>query len=145
MYHYQECGLRNIWLANGYEIHETPYGPGVSIQDVQGLHRAIGHRIVTKGGKLTGAELRFLRTELGLSQAKLAFLMGNEAQTVALWEKKGSQPQLADRFIRAIYSEKADGNVDIVQMIEQLVDSDIVNDEGRVTLEQDHGSWKVAA
>ena len=30
MYHYRECGLRNVWLANGFEQHETPYGPGVA-------------------------------------------------------------------------------------------------------------------
>ena len=26
MYHYTDGGLRNVWLANGYEIKKTPYG-----------------------------------------------------------------------------------------------------------------------
>jgi DNA-binding transcriptional regulator YiaG len=145
MYHYRECGLRNVWLANGYEVRETPYGKGISINDIPGLHRAIGRSLICKGGKLTGTELRFLRTELGLSQAKLAEALGNEAQTVALWEKKGSQPRMADRFVRALYREQMEGNAHIMQMLERLIDSDVDQDEERLTMQQDHGAWKVAA
>lgn len=145
MYHYRECGLRNVWLANGYEEHETPYGPGISIHDVEGLHRELGRGLVAKIGKLTGAELRFLRQEMGLSQAKLAIMLGNEAQTVAIWEKRGTQPKMADRFIRALYSEKLDGNAHITAMIERMIDSDIAETDTRLTMEQDHGAWKLAA
>ena len=66
MYHYRESGLRNVWLANGYAEQETPYGPGLAIDDLAGLHHAIARGLVAKGGKLTGAELRFLRLEMGL-------------------------------------------------------------------------------
>jgi putative transcriptional regulator len=145
MYHYRECGLRNVWLANGYDEHETPYGPGIAIHDLTGLHRAIAHGLVTKNGKLTGAELRFLRQEMGLSQAKLAAMLGNEAQTIALWEKRSSQPNIADRFIRAIYRELNEGNAHIQDMIDRLIDADLEEGEGRITLEQDRGGWKVAA
>ncbi len=145
MLHYRECGLRNVWLANGFVEHATPYGPGVAIDDLAGLHRAIAHGLVNKGGKLTGTELRFLRQEMGLSQAKLATMLGNEAQTVALWEKRGGQPKIADRFIRAIYRELNEGNAKIRDMIERLVDSDLDEGDARITLEQDGRGWKVAA
>ncbi|MBM3451491.1 MAG: helix-turn-helix domain-containing protein, partial [Armatimonadetes bacterium] len=39
--------------------------------------------------RLTGAELRFLRRELNLSQRRLAELLGVEEQTVSLWELRG--------------------------------------------------------
>ena len=145
MYHYRECGLRNVWLANGFDEQDTPYGSGISIGDLEGLHRAIAHGLVNKGGKLTGTELRFLRQEMGLSQAKLATMLGNEAQTVALWEKRGGQPKIADRFIRAIYRELNEGNAQIRDMIERLVDSDLDLGDVRITLEQDSGGWKFAA
>lgn len=145
MYHYRECGLRNVWLANGFEEHDTPYGEGVAIHDLEGLHRTIAHGLVGKGGKLTGAELRFLRQEMDMSQAKLAAMLGNEAQTVALWEKRGGQPKIADRFIRAIYRELNEGNAQIRAMIERLVDSDIEEADARLTLEQDDGGWRLAA
>lgn len=145
MLHYRECGLRNVWLANGFVEHATPYGPGVAIDDLAGLHRAIAHGLVNKGGKLTGTELRFLRQEMGLSQAKLATMLGNEAQTVALWEKRGGQPKIADRFIRAIYRELNEGNAKIRDMIERLVDCDLDEADARITLEQDGRGWKLAA
>ncbi len=145
MYHYRESGLRNVWLANGYDEHDTAYGPGIAIHDAEGLHKAIARGLIAKGGKLTGTELRFLRQEMGLSQAKLATMLGNEAQTVALWEKRGSQPKVADRFIRAIYREQNEGNAHIREMIERLVDSDLENGEARITLQQDSGGWKLAA
>ena len=145
MYHYRESGLRNVWLANGYAEHDTPYGPGIAFDDAEGLHRAIARGLVAKGGKLTGAELRFLRREMGLSQARLAGLLGNEAQTVALWEKRGTQPKLADRFIRAIWREQHEGNAQIMQMIERLVDADVPEGEERLTLRQGDGGWRLAA
>ncbi|HQV03846.1 MULTISPECIES: hypothetical protein [unclassified Novosphingobium] len=145
MYHYRECGLRNVWLANGFDQHETPYGPGIAIHDLPGLHRAIARGLISKGGKLTGSELRFLRHEMDLSQARLASLLGNEAQTVALWEKRGTQPKIADRFIRALWREQDQGNAQIRAMIERLVDTDAGEGEARIVAEQDDGGWKVAA
>jgi putative transcriptional regulator len=145
MYHYRESGLRNVWLANGYDQHETAYGPGIAIHDLDGLHHALARGLVAKGGKLTGAELRFLRLEMGLSQAKLATMLGNEAQTVALWEKRGSQPKVADRFIRAIYREQDEGNAQIREMIDRMVDSDATDNDARITLEQGGDGWKLAA
>ena len=37
MYHYQGCGLPNVFLQNGYELVETPYGQGVTIHDLDFL------------------------------------------------------------------------------------------------------------
>jgi putative transcriptional regulator len=145
MYHYQECGLRNVWLVNGYDMHTTPYGDGVSIHDIKGLHRAIGRGLVNKAPKLTGSELRFLRKEMGLSQSKLALILGNEDQTVALWEKRGTQPKIADRFVRALYREFDEGNAHIRDMIDLLVDADREEREERINFVQGSHGWKVAA
>ena len=41
-YRYTACGLDDVYLVNGYEIHRTPEGEGVSVNDVDGLHLAIG-------------------------------------------------------------------------------------------------------
>lgn len=144
MYHYRESGLRNIWLANGYDNHHTPYGKGISIHNVEGLHRAIGMMLIAKGGRLTGAEIRFLRTELELSQAKLANLIGNDSQSVALWEKKGRAPKWADRFIRALYREQAEGNAKIMEILERLADTDIDDTAPEKTVFEETGKGWLA-
>ncbi|MGE0558064.1 MAG: helix-turn-helix domain-containing protein [Burkholderiales bacterium] len=127
MLKYTGCGLRNVWLQNGYKKKKTPYGEAVAIQDVEGLHQALAKTIALKPS-LTGSEFRFIRKELDLSQAALARMLGCEAQTIALWEKnKVRVPKLADRMLRLIYREHAEGNVKIREIIDRENDMDRKN------------------
>ncbi|MEI7457602.1 MAG: hypothetical protein WCK93_12860 [Nitrosomonadales bacterium] len=143
-YHYLESGLPNIWLANGFTVHKTEYGEGVSIDDVEGLHKAIGLDLAERKPRLTGAEFRFLRKELGLSQAKLAKLWGYESQAIALWEKRGRVPVIADRFIRVYSLEVKKGNVKMSKLIETLNDMD-TREDARLIFEDTARGWKAKA
>ena len=142
-YHYTESGLRNIWLQSGFAIVETNYGQGVSIHDVEGLHRAIGEALARKS-RLTGAELRFLRKEMDLSQRALGNLLGTTDQAVAKWEKTGRVPKTADRMVRLIYLEHVGGNVPIRQTIERINDTDRADHE-RMTATDSETGWRIAA
>jgi DNA-binding transcriptional regulator YiaG len=144
MYHYTESGLRNIWLVNGVEERDTPYGKAVAIRDVKGLHHEICRRLIAYKPHLSGAEFRFIRKELDLSQAGLAEILGNDAQSIALWERKGRVPVWADRFIRALYREHADGNAKIVELVDRLKQIDEAEHE-RVTFERTGKGWKAKA
>ena len=139
-YHYTECGLRNVWLANGFAIRKTNYGEGVSIHDVDGLHRAIGRALANKP-RLTGSEIRFLRKEMSLSQRGLGELLGVADQSVALWEKKGRLPKTADRLLRLIYVEHDNGNTPIVSFIKKVNDLDQMDNE-QIIAEEARGGWK---
>lgn len=142
-YHYTESGLQNVWLENGFAIHETPYGKGVSIHDVAGLHRVIG-RALARLPRLTGAQVRFLRKELGLSQKVLAALLGTSEQNVSLWERRGRMPRGNDRLMRLLYLEQTDGNVKIREIIDRLngLDNEAA---ARLMLEERNGRWREAA
>ena len=135
MYEFKDAGLKDVWLANGYVIKKTPYGEAATIEDVPGLTRVICATLVKKPGRLTGAELRYLRLHLRLSQKSLAKLFGNTEQAVALWEKNGRVPLWADKLLRLLWSEKKDGNetikrvMDRLNVIERLVSSRIVVSE----------------
>ncbi|HEY7803935.1 MAG TPA: hypothetical protein VIC30_05820 [Orrella sp.] len=88
MYHYTDGGLRNVWLANGYEIKQTPYGEGVVFHNLDGLTRCICLALTRKPSKLTGAEFRYIRSAgMLLSQPALGKLIGIDGQSVARWEK----------------------------------------------------------
>jgi len=140
MYHYTECGLPNIWLANGYRTIETAFGKAAQIAHVDSLHRAISLSLVRSKPRLTGSEFRFLRTELDLSQARLASYFGYDAQSVALWEKKGKVPKWADRFLRALYREVAEGNAHLQEIIDRLNDLD-QQAFARQEFEERDGAW----
>ena len=142
-YHYTDSGLGNIWLASGFEVVETNYGNGVAIHDVEGLHRAIGETLAKKAW-LTGAEVRFLRKEMDMSQRALGELLGNTDQAIAKWEKFGKVPKTADRMIRLIYLEHIGGNVPIRQTIERINDTDR-HEQERMTAEESESGWRIAA
>jgi DNA-binding transcriptional regulator YiaG len=115
MYHYRESGLRNVWLRNGYRVLNTPYGEAIEIEKVEQLHRAIARAVLTRP-RLSGREFRFLRCEMNLSQEALAQMLGNSAQSVALWEKGRGAPKWADRLIRALYREHTEGNASLKEI-----------------------------
>jgi len=138
MYHYTDGGLRNVWLANGYEIKKTPYGEGVAFHNLDGLTESICITLTKKAGVLTGTEFRYIRSAgMLLSQPALGKLMGIDGQSVARWEKTGKVPKWADKLVRLVYLAQAQGNepissaVDRVKTVERLVKQKIVVQERR--------------
>jgi len=121
MYHYTDGGLRNVWLVNGFEERQTPYGSAVAFHDVEGLAQAICQALVRQPRPLSRVEFRYVRTSgLRLSQAALATSLGVDAQTVARWEKGSRIPKMADKMIRLIYLEHANGNLHLTSAFETL-------------------------
>lgn len=144
LYHYTDSGLENIYLANGFEIHETPYGGGVSIVDTAGLHRQIGRWLIDLPKPLSGAELRFLRLEMELSQAKLAAVIGSEEQTVRRWEKARAKamPGPADRMLRLLYNEYIGGDGSVRARVDRLAELDQIQ-QARAELRRDEADWEI--
>lgn len=141
MYHYTDGGLRNVWLANGYEIKKTPYGEGVAIHDLDGLTQAICLALTKKGGVLTGAEFRYVRSAgMLLSQPALGKMMGIDGQSIARWEKTGKVPRWADKLVRLLYVAHAQGNepirraVERIRTVERLV-------KQRIVVQARRGHW----
>lgn len=102
-YHYAESGLDNIFLLNGVSETMTDYGPMVHIENINGLHRAIGLHIVEKEEPMSGPEFRFLRKQMGLNQAELAKDLAVSDQTIANYEKGNTRLGPADALMRACY------------------------------------------
>lgn len=146
MYHYQECGLRNIWLKNGYKTIKTAYGPALAIEDVGGLHRAIALSICGKSNRLSGPEVRFLRHELDMSQSVLAAALHVSTQTVALWEKsKAKISGPADKLLRVIVLGHFDGNMRVRRLIEVLKQHDHESSRGKLIFHEQQDVWQQAA
>ena len=138
MYHYTDGGLRNVWLANGYEIKQTPYGEGVSFHNLDGLTKSICMALTNKASLLTGAEFRYIRSAgMLLSQPALGKLMGIDGQSVARWEKTSKVLRWADKLVRLLYTAQAEGNepianaVERIKIVERLVKQKIVVKESR--------------
>lgn len=140
MYHFTDGGLRNVWLENGYVEKDTPYGKAVSFHDLDGLTKAICRALVKKPGRLSGAEFRYLRSDLLLSQKSVGKLLGCTEQAVAKWEKSGRIPKAGDFLIRLIYTEKHNGNEKIGAVVETLNIIDRISNS-RIIISENHHKW----
>lgn len=146
MYHYQGCGLANVWLCNGYNFVETEYGEGVAIENLPELHKAIGLTLVQNNPQLNGDEIRFLRIELDLSQVQLSSLLGVSESSLRGWENnRGEISEPAERLLRAVYCEFVEGTSHIRGLIEQLgqINRDIY--ERGIKMKSGENGWSTAA
>lgn len=113
-YRYTECGLDNV-IIHGAELVIDDNGEEVvSIPNINGLHKAISESILMRQTSMSGKELRFIRTEMGLTQAELADIVHREPLSVSRWER-GENPidHNAQVLIRLIAMERLEIDKDV--------------------------------
>jgi DNA-binding transcriptional regulator YiaG len=86
-YRYVESGLDNVIVEGADLLVDDGEEECVTIPNVNGLHRAIAEAIVHRHSAMIGRELRFLRTEMGMTQAELAALVHREPLAISHWER----------------------------------------------------------
>lgn len=123
--HYTDCGLDDVYLVSGYEMENTPYGEGLSIKNLDQLHKAIGCYLANQKKALSGKELRFLRKQMNLTQSDLGNLLGLSSQQVARWEKGESAISgPADLLVRAFFIQHAGNKLDLRKLANSLEEID---------------------
>ena len=142
-YHYVECGLPNVWLRNGFERKRTPYGVGVSISDIEGLHSCISRTLRDKPGQLTGPEFRFLRRELDFPQKMIGEIFGRSDRSIRDLEYKDSVKEPYNGFIRHLYLESIDPESSYIDLFKRLRSLDIEWHEQLTLASDSTGAWSV--
>lgn len=105
-YRYTECGLDNV-VIEGLEVLIDDAGEEVTcIPHVVSLHRVIAEAIITLPFGLAGQELRFLRTEMGLSQSELAEILKVSRLTVGRWERGETEIDGNAEFVVRLYASE---------------------------------------
>ena len=86
-YRYTECGLDNV-IVEGVSFLKDDKGEAVvRIPNINGLHRAISAGIVKRKALMSGREMRFHRSEMGMTQSELAEMIHREPLTISRWER----------------------------------------------------------
>ena len=141
MYHYPQCGLKNVYLADGYTIEDAQT---VTIVDIDGLHRAIGTLIALFVHPLSGDELRFLREELDFSQRRLANIIRIDKQRVSLWEDNKIQiPFQSELIVRKLYLDFIQINVELGEIILRFTNMDRQETMDKLIFQRARGSWSI--
>ena len=71
-------------------------------------------------------------------------MLGNDEQSVARWEKSGRVPKMGERFLRALYRERAEGNAKIREIVDRLNEMDQKADK-KMILEETGQGWQAKA
>ncbi len=118
-YRYTECGLDNVIIVN-MDVAKDDAGETVyMLPNINGLHKVIAHGILTQQFGMSPVELRFLRSEMGITQGELANVVKKDHQTIGRWER-GEKPidQNAEAIIRRIAADRLE--IDIELSMEEL-------------------------
>lgn len=147
-YHFTESGLKNVWLANGYTLHDVRGKSYISFDDPDGLHAAIAETIAELPRRLKGDEVRFMRTTLKLAQWELARRLGVSDQSVARWEKgrAGVAPE-AERLMRLLVLDRLGKSVRVGEFLNamaQLDEADAGAAEQLVFEREADDGWELA-
>jgi putative transcriptional regulator len=152
MYHYIDSGLKNVWLESGYTIHQTECGEGVSIHDLDGLHKIIGLDIAEKTLLLDGDDVRFLRKEMDLTQNSLAAMLRVTEDSIRNYESGRSSIQApTEILLRKLYLEHVNDDGTLSDLIKEISRLNreiaghhrvIVEHERQFSFEKD--AWKAA-
>ena len=98
-YRYDECGLDNVILKDLAVCIDDDGDEVVTIPNVNSLHQILLAQVAGKESGLLPKEIRFLRTEMGLTQAQLGHLVGRDGQSVGRWERGEAPIEQAHEMI----------------------------------------------
>lgn len=133
-YHYKECGLDYVYLENGYTEHETPYGKGVSFDDVDAMNNGIAKIIIQHKSHLQGQDVKFLRSVINMSQTRFGHMIGVSRASIASVEaeplKDVSKPM--DKLARIFALEYIDDQK-VRALIDRLGDIDDAQDNEEIS------------
>jgi DNA-binding transcriptional regulator YiaG len=90
---YAHNNLSNVYLLNGFFIEEDPdLGECVVIEAINDLNDRLSQIMIVQAPYLNGAQLQWLRSEMGLERATLASRMNVSAGFIELAERASERP-----------------------------------------------------
>jgi DNA-binding transcriptional regulator YiaG len=147
--HYTACGLDDVYLLSGFKRETINGEEYISIDDLDGLWKAIGLHLVTTRKALAPKEIRFLRQHMDMTQAELGARLRVSDQTVARWEKdRCDLPGPADVMLRVLFLgspvAQPEGNEllrKIIKLLDELQERDESKQKADV-FEHDDKQWQ---
>lgn len=113
-------GGLEVYLLDGVHIEGSGDDETVAYDDLDGLTAALGRAIAMRNSDMRGAEARYLRKRLDMSQADLGALGGKTDQVAAKWEKEQLPvPKAEANLLRLCWLQRF-SPTDVSRRIERL-------------------------
>ena len=120
-YHYTECGLDNVLIRDMPIILDDDGDEILSIPAVNLLHALIMLELSEKNGSWSASELKFVRTELGLTQSQLGELVDKDRQTIARWEKDQSDIDKSSEMVIRMAAVDRLLDLEILELVKEPI------------------------
>lgn len=118
-YHYIECGLDNVFIEGMSTVEDHAGEATITIPAIGILHKVIAEGIVTLPSKMRGSELRFLRSEMGMTQEQLAEKLKTTLLTISRWEREENPIRdEAEMLIRLMAVERL--KLDVTMSVDEV-------------------------
>ncbi len=103
------------------KVKETPYGDAVHVASADALDKVIAQTLIESEEPLSGRAFRFLRQQLGISQADLSAFIGVDVQAISGWEKEATAiPLSVDFMMRSLYASCMQKEVAVYSMVKTI-------------------------
>ncbi len=144
-HHYTECGLQNVYISGIQKIVDDEGDEVIFIPAINSLHRVIAVGIVSHQKGMNGAELRFLRSEMGYTQSELAALVHRDKQTIGRWERAESEiDSTSEAVIRKLAIERLE--LSVVLGMDQLSKNSVPTAETQpIKISASNGGYELVA
>lgn len=105
-YHYTSCGLNNVIISKMPTRKDDAGEIIIEVPMINLLHAILTMELASKESSLLPEELKFVRTEMGLTQSELAERIKKDHQTIGRWER-GENPvdPTAEMLVRILAFE----------------------------------------
>jgi DNA-binding transcriptional regulator YiaG len=118
-FHYTGCGLKNIFLENGWHIDADN---NLYIEKISELHMAIAEHLVYLSRKLKGSEIKFVRDYMDLPIKELSNLIGETTQDIrALETGKLAINKSTDKLLKLILLGHINKQIKIREATSQML------------------------
>jgi DNA-binding transcriptional regulator YiaG len=144
-YHYTECGLENVFIEGLEPIMDADGDEVIEITCINMLHAMIAEGIVSHKKGISGSELRFLRSEMGMTQSELANLLHVKKLTVGRWERGETTLEgSAETVIRGLAIERL--LLKFEASVEELASRSVATGElQEINIRADEGNYELVA
>lgn len=121
LHRFAGTGLPNVFLKNGYTFDGEGEDQVVAYLDLDGLYEALAATIARRLAPLTGAEFKFLRRRMAMSQEQAGAMVGKTNQAVAKWEKGQTAVPIAECNMMRLAWLSMHARRDLARAVDRMV------------------------
>lgn len=138
---FNDGGLSNVFLSNGYTLIEDPYyGVCESYEDIFALTRQVAVALALRPGRLRGLEFQYIRKAMHWPRTEVAKRFARTELTIANWESRNKVPLEASLLLKQNCLHHFDLEEQLGRTLDQQGNTDFSDEQ--IVMQRERGTWR---